>query len=467
MKRIIFFTVLLLVAQHVSGQTSPWNELYLNTSINPDNYSNGYNYIEFGPNNTLYLLEVEEEASSFGGFWTARVLAYDGSNWNQIGQDLQRNTANNEEHMDFVVSSNGDLFIGMKDSIFQYNAMSSLWESTYIPEYCGGLRADGNGNVYFIHRTEGASGMVYSDLQIAQIDNGSITLVGTIATDTPLLPRWVNTSNKLIFNGSDIYVSLMNQSSNNLFVFKGDLQNGFQKLEQGSATGSSLFTGLGLSSMAVSSTGELLVSNKSATGNVLELRQYDEVNDTWIPFDTTGIHSTSCNYNHLRYDNNGVLHLIYTGSNNTGFLFKYNGQNWEHIGPTSFFSYTTIASLAKPWLAFDNQNTIHFSKGLGYSGVPLQVFGYTETASIQALNPQKSGDLSCYPNPTSEQLTVSHLPQNATIQIVNSIGKLVYESTTQASEITIPTTQLENGWYLLHVTDSNMIKTKAFVVQNP
>lgn len=467
MKRILFFVLLFFGVHNLTGQTSPWSQLYLNTSINPDNYSNGYNYIEFGPDNTLYLLEVEEEAGSFGGVWTARVLAYDGSNWNQLGQDLQRNTANNEEHMDFVVSSNGNLFIGMKDTIFQYNSTSTLWESSYVPEYCGGLRSNTNGDVYFIHRSQGASGAIYSDLHVAQFDNGNTTLVSPIAIDFPILPRQVNASNKILFNGSDVYVSLINQSSNNLYVFKGDLMNGFQKLEQGAATGSTLFTGLGLSSMAVSGSGDLLVSKKSATENVLEIHQYDEINDGWIPFDTNGIHSTSCNYSHLRYDNNGVLHLIYQGSNNTGFIFKYTGQNWEHIGPTSFWSYTTIASVNKPWLAFDNNNTIHFSLGLGYSSFPLQVFGYQETASLEVVNTEETNDLLLFPNPASEQLSISNIPQNALIQIVNSLGKIVFESKSEESQFTLPTSEMENGWYLLHVTDSNMRKTKAFVVQNP
>src|SRR5690606_19868951 len=98
-------------------------------------------------------------------------------------------------------------------------------------------------------------------------------------------------------------------------------------------------------------------------------------------FDTTGIHANSCNFNHLRYDNSGKLHLIYTGSNNSGFLFEYNGTSWEHIGPTSFWSYHTISSLIKPWLCFGNNDEIYFTNGIGTSALPLQVFGEADASA--------------------------------------------------------------------------------------
>src|SRR5690606_38755712 len=228
--------------------------------------------------------------------------------------------------------------------------------------------------VYFIHRTQGASSPAHSDLHIAQFNDGSISVLNELALDIPMLPRSVNASNKIAIQNAQITVSLVSQSTNLIYVFAGDFTNGFTKLEQ-TAPGntSTLFADLGLSSMVVGPSGEIIVSRKS--GNNITIVQYDSGSDSWTNFDTTGIYASSCNFNHLRYDNSGNLHLIYTGSNNTGFLFKHNGTSWEHIGPTSFWSYHTISSLIKPWLCFGTSNELYFTNGIGTSALPLQVFG--------------------------------------------------------------------------------------------
>ena len=185
-----------------------WEQLHLRNDINPDQAQNGYSYIEVAPDNTLYLLEAEEIENTFGN-WLIRMKSFDGSSWTQIGQDLIRNTANNESHVDFVISETNDFYIGMLDSIFKLNASTSLWESHYVPEYCGGLSANDNGEVYFIHKTQGASGPAYSDLHLASFDNGSITQLNEIAADIFMLPRSVNASNKIAIQNTQFTVSLV------------------------------------------------------------------------------------------------------------------------------------------------------------------------------------------------------------------------------------------------------------------
>src|SRR5690554_676217 len=109
--------------------------------------------------------------------------------------------------------------------------------------------------------------------------------------------------------------------------------------------------------MAVNNAGEIFVSNKS--NNNLLIHKYDETNDTWMPFDTTGIQAQTCNFNILQFDKNDDLNLIYTGSSGDGFVFKYNGAEWEHYGdrqPSESFG--TIYSIHKPWMRFDDDNNL-------------------------------------------------------------------------------------------------------------
>ncbi|MDT8412418.1 MAG: T9SS type A sorting domain-containing protein [Vicingaceae bacterium] len=463
MKKLLLFIGVVFFVFCVKAQSS-WVELYRNINLSPDNYQNLQGYVEVAPDNTIYLLESEAEINTFGGTVYLRLKAYDGSNWNQIGQDVLRNVENNESHVDFLITPSGDFYIGMKDTILKLNSTTLLWESTYVPEYYGGLSCDSNSNVYFIHRVQGNSGIIYSDLSLAKFINGSVNIETSIATNAQILPRKVNASNKIIYKNGEFYISLVTQSSNQIYVFKGNITNGFQKLEQGAPNnGSTLFVGLGLSSMAVDNSGNIFISHKPSTGNFLSIVQYDPINDNWTPFDTTGINSTFSGHNQLRFDQNDLLHLIYQGANNTGFLFKYNGQTWEHIGPISFWSYITINALTRPHLVFDNNNDLLFSTGFGTSSFPFQVFHTGTTVGIS--NSLKEAQVVMYPNPVEKTLNIKGLPNNSSIRIVDLFGKTVlYLKSLEDSYKTLDLSGLSNGIYLLQLEHNGAVITKKLVV---
>lgn len=463
MKKLLLFISLGFFMFCVKAQ-SPWIELYRNINLSPDNYQNLQGYVEVGPDNAIYLLESEAVANTFGGTVNLGLKAYDGTHWNQIGQDVLRNVENNESHIDFLITPSGDFYIGMKDTILTLNLSTMQWESTNVPEYYGGLSCDSNSNVYFIHRVQGASGVVYSDLSLAKFTNGAVTIEESIATNAFILPRKVNASNKIIYKNNEFYVSLVTQSSNQIYVFKGNTTAGFQKLEQGASNnGSTLFAGLGLSSMVVDDSGTIIISHKPASGNFLSIVQYDPVSDGWTPFDTSGINATFSGHNQLKYDQNGTLYLIYQGANNAGFLFKYNGETWEHIGPTSFWSYITINALVRPHLTFDSNNALLFSTGVGTSGIPFQVFQADATLGLTDF--QQDSQLVIYPNPTKNILNVEGIPYQSSIRIVDMFGKTVFQqqSLKDTSKI-LDVSALADGIYLLQLNQNNAVITKKFVI---
>lgn len=463
MKKLLLFISLGFFIIGVKAQ-SPWIELYRSIDLSPDNYQNLQGYVEVGPDNTIYLLESEAEIDTFGGTVYLRLKAYDGTNWNQVGQDVLRNVENNESHIDFLITPSGNFYIGMKDTILKLNLSTMQWETTIVPEYYGGLSCDSDSNVYFIHRVQGASGPVNSDLSLAKFDNGTVTIESSIATDAFILPRKVNASNKIIYTNNEFFVSLVTQSSNQIYVFKGNTTAGFQKLEQGAPNnGSTLFTGLGLSSMAVDNSGTIIISYRPSSGGPIEIVQYDASSDSWTPFDTSGINSTFSGINFLKYDQNNTLHLIYQGPNDAGFLFKYNGQTWEHIGPTSFFSYITISAVVRPHLTFDNNNVLLFSTGVGTSQIPFQVFKPDSTLGLT--NSQQDSQIVIYPNPAKNILNVKGITYQSSLRIVDIFGKTVFQLQSLNDTLeTLDISALANGVYLLQLIQGDAVTTKKFVV---
>lgn len=462
MKKHYFKFFIFFVSLQLWSQNS-WDQLYLSTSLSPDNYQNLQGYVEVAPDNSLYLLESEAIVNTFGDTVFLKLKKYNGTNWNQIGQNILRVVENNESHIDFLITPSGEIYIGMMNNILKLNQTTNTWEATSVPEYYGGLSYDNNNNIYFIHRTEGASGQAYSNLSLARFNNGVVTIESSIAANILMIPRRVNASNKIIFKNNNFYVSTVRQSTNQIYVFKGSIQNGFQKLEQSAPGGSTIFTGLGLSSMAVSNAGEIIISYKPSTGNTLSIIKYNDANDSWITFNTIGINATFSAQNQLRYDNNNILHLIYQGGNNTGFLFKFNGQNWEHIGPLSFWSYVTINALVRPHLAFDNNNNIIFSTGVGTSGIPFQVLKANESLGITNVNLQQ---IKIFPNPTNEKLNIKNIPNNASIRIYDTFGRLVIQKKqSEPNDLcTIDTSSLLLGTYMIQIEHNDKVLNSKFVV---
>jgi len=465
MKRAMLLIAAFIAVSAVFAQLQhPWEQLYLEIGKNPDNAQNGYNFIEVAPDNTLYLLESEAVSGTFGGSWIVRLKRLDGTNWTQLGQDLSRNTENNEEFLGFLITPGGGIYLGMKDTILHFNAASQLWESFFVPGFYGGLSVDDNSDLYFIHRVNGPSGSAYSNLSIARFNNGTVTVLNSLGTDLPMVPRVVNGSNKIVFNGTEVVISVIAQSVNSLWVFRGDLTNGFQKLEPG-APQSTLYAGLGLSSMAVGSQGEILISRRAGTGTLLMIDQYDDASGTWLPFDTSGLHIGSGQISQLRYDRNGVLHLIYSGNNGTGFLFRYTGQGWEHIGPKNFWSHVNIYAAWKPWITFDTANVPVWSHGQGTSMNPYQIFRHETSIGIPQGTGDHLADVVVHPNPAVDYLQLQNLPVGASLQLMDLTGRPVYTTLASTSQTTIPTQNLMAGIYLVRIAHNNALTVRKVVVK--
>ncbi len=63
-----------------------------------------------------------------------------------------------------------------------------------------------------------------------------------------------------------------------------------------------------------------------------------------------------------------------------------------------------------------------------------------------------------YPNPTNNIVNLINIPEDTTIKVFNSMGKLVYS--TQANQhTTISTVDFANGIYFVQLTANNQPKT--------
>ncbi len=75
---------------------------------------------------------------------------------------------------------------------------------------------------------------------------------------------------------------------------------------------------------------------------------------------------------------------------------------------------------------------------------------------------------SVYPNPANTTLNVEPKENNeqATIQIYNSIGELVYAHTTKEKSFSIATTSFSNGMYILKIITAKNVSSKKFIIEH-
>jgi hypothetical protein len=73
-------------------------------------------------------------------------------------------------------------------------------------------------------------------------------------------------------------------------------------------------------------------------------------------------------------------------------------------------------------------------------------------------------EVNVYPNPASDQLTISAPQMNGTLIISNALGRTVY-SDQFSGQTTIPVSDLAPGIYLARISDEKQVVTREFVVQ--
>lgn len=462
MKKEIAILLALFITTIRLAANDPWDIFYTNHQI-----SEGItvqNRIMFAPDGTLYLVE-QDYSGSLNNELLLRVKTYDveqwaGNNyttegWELLGQVLDINTPNNESHIDFTITPDNQIFLGMMDSVFWFDPVQQHWESFFVPDYIGGMMCDDEGNILILRSVFDNGNHSF---QITRFDSGTLHTLAEIEYTLPwgvtLYPRIMNEANRIRIHNGDFYVSIARASTNENFYFKGNPSDGFQMLQQH-------FNHLNLSSMVISPNGELIISHRGAMAPYdLEVMSYDFDLDYWVPFDTTGLHAGFSHANQLMYDNLGRLHLTYHGEAGKGFIFIYQNGSWEHYGPRD-----AIASAIMPNLAFSSSNDLFLVHGVGAPDDPLIVRRFSDdTTNVESIIPSLAFEI--FPNPAKDDLFL-HLAGSGKLTGINLIdmsGKLVYTQSFSGDHLRINTSGLKAGFYTAVLKNGEQTGTKKILI---
>lgn len=205
-----------------------------------------------------------------------------------------------------------------------------------------------------------------------------------------------------------------------------------------------------------------LVDHNHDTIKVLVLRNDLNNNNNWLKVDLEGTISNR--------DAFGAQIYIYT-----------NGKSWVHevfAGGSHCSQHSSVAHFGLGTAPHVDSLVIHWPNGLTErlsNIVPNQTLYLTEgLVTHHASIAKNSIQFLAFPNPAQDQLNIHyHLPnpQTTSLEISNSIGQVLWqqEYINQAAgeqQLSIPTTALSNGIYVIHLKTADQQLTHKIVIQH-
>jgi len=468
MKRSIFtFLVLSLVFITVKADED-WDIFYRNNLINPG--INVQSKFGAGTDGKLYLAEIDYSGIYDPGITYVDVRSYEISQWTQdnigqegwvnLGQRLQLKMPNNESNIDFVVTADNQLYVGMQDSIFWYDANADFWMSYYVENYIGGMMADESGRILIL-QSIGSNDEHH--FQITEFDAGNLIPVATIDYTLPgniqLFHRIMNEANRILKYEDNYYVSIARASTHQNYYFMGNETSGFTMLQEH-------FTHLNLSSMVLSPEGELFISHRlGTTPYSLAVKQYNFELNQWDDFNLQGLNDAEVYGNQLAFDQSGKLYLSYSADFNLGFLYEFNGSGWDHVGPVE-----SVPVAHMPRIAFDSNNQLFLMHGIGSGSAPLTIRRLADPTANLNEKDSFSQKIRLFPNPVTQSLTIDLNQLSAEsgeieLEIYNVNGQLVWKQTATAALTTINVDDLPDGIYMLNLRSAANTFSHKFVKQ--
>lgn len=194
-----------------------------------------------------------------------------------------------------------------------------------------------------------------------------------------------------------------------------------------------------------------------------------------------GIHSTSVDFD----PQGGVYNIPFGGA----FLLNWSNCNSVTYQTTASFNAGVLTAVDT--LADDSFQWFDCNTGLPISGADSSVFDPSQAGTYQVqianqfgacpsfsncilfsdasidsnlpIDPVDPFAFNLYPNPVSDQITISKLVYQYDLKIKNTSGETVYALSDQLGDVTIPVENLNAGIYIVQVITANGIGYNTFI----
>jgi hypothetical protein len=166
-------------------------------------------------------------------------------------------------------------------------------------------------------------------------------------------------------------------------------------------------------------------------------------------------------------EKNGKSELQWTTAsetNNQGFSVERsaNGKDWKEIG---FVSSKSVKGTSNEKLAYTYYDGNPIS-GLNYYRLrQLDIDNHEKISQVRILSIAADNTrITIFPNPVIDNVSVHGIKAGANLMLTDSRGSIIYNTSAEESDVTIPADKLMPGVYFLQITNNNaLIKTVKVV----
>ncbi|XMO88167.1 T9SS type A sorting domain-containing protein [Algibacter sp. AS12] len=385
------------------------------------------------------------------------VLKFDGTSWNMVG-DLSFLSLSVGQ-VEIEVTSDDNIFIAFTDVDFQnlniikFDGLSWSYVAQNIADDKAReleLDKDSNDNIYIAYK-DSFNGDKATVKKCDFINNNIITVgvEGFTATDIYHLKLDINPLTKepyiIYSNNQKAYVykfdgMLWNQVGNDIF---------YENFDSG---GGQIIGSVGKIDISFSSNGELLACTTEYLNGAGFSQSYAYIfeNDNWTP---TAIASSDAPMLNSESDNNGNIYFAISNrlaDDPYGIIFiKYSNGTFETLEMVDNGSH--FASYFE--MNFDNNNIPYII----YNPVIISNSHIKKFSTNLDLNEFNQNNLSVFPNPTLDFITVTSLVQRSNFKLYDILGKMILTGIVSENE-KIDLSILNKGMYFLKIEEFTPLK---------
>jgi hypothetical protein len=191
------------------------------------------------------------------------------------------------------------------------------------------------------------------------------------------------------------------------------------------------------------------------------VKRFDGTN--WVDVGNAGFSTRDAKYTCLAFSPSGEPFLAYVdvGDSSKATVMRFNGTNWVNVGKEGFSEgATSFTSLAfSPY----GQPYVGFSDSVNSYKVTVMKFD----SSYLGINEQKEVNLSLYPNPAKDKITIQIAEGQAPSQlsILNLNGEEVLARSLIKPKTQIDISNLSGGVYFVRLMNFKTVEVGKFVKQ--
>ncbi|MFN8415678.1 MAG: T9SS type A sorting domain-containing protein [Cytophagaceae bacterium] len=379
-----------------------------------------------------------------------------------------------------LLSKDGKLYVGMNSGVYSSNNNGDSWDDTHSTDVNTGMA------IKFMISTA-------NNIYAAGVSGGSGTYVNPIkyngtswVADTIGLPQ--RETQAFFTDGNRLFIAFIGNTSLSMYT-KLESETSWTAVSSIGVTSNPSIWNAVYTIYKVNTTYYIITGGYNKVWSSTDGINFTESSST-IPQEATcaysdasaayigtkaGLYKTTDGSTFTRIDSGfpmyasvlgpGVQYVYVSGTDIYASSKWVDAINQSTTGTISWTDITSSSSIIEAQInSVVSHNGALFATQQVWEAAKAPIVRYGTPTTTGISNSNKKATFGVYPNPSSEFITVNNVPSGSTLNILDITGKVVYTSVVTNDQITINTSELINGMYLIRLDNNGQSTSKQLIV---